>query len=109
MENIVLDKKFVKTKMNEIMSICDLDKMNYKKLVKDGGKNLSGGEIKRISLARALYHEPEVIIIDETFSSVDEKSEEKIIKQLRKKKFTVILISHRVSSQKYVDNIYNIN
>ncbi len=109
MENIVLDKKFVKTKMNEIMSICDLDKMNYKKLVKDGGKNLSGGEIKRISLARALYHEPEVIIIDETFSSVDEKSEEKIIKQLRKKKFTVILISHRMSSQKYVDKIYNIN
>ena len=109
MENIVLDKKFVKTKMNEIMSICDLDKMNYKKLVKDGGKNLSGGEIKRISLDRALYHEPEVIIIDETFSSVDEKSEEKIIKQLRKKKFTVILISHRMSSQKYVDKIYNIN
>ncbi len=109
MENIILDKKFVKTKMNEIMSICDLDKMNYKKLVKDGGKNLSGGEIKRISLARALYHEPEVIIIDETFSSVDEKSEEKIIKQLRKKKFTVILISHRMSSQKYVDKIYNIN
>ena len=109
MENIVLDKKFLKKKMNEIMSVCDLDKMNYKKLVKDGGKNLSGGEIKRISLARALYHEPEIIIIDETFSSIDEKSEEKIIKQLRKKKFTVILISHRVSSQKYVDNIYNIN
>ena len=109
MENIVLDKKFLKKKMNEIMSVCDLDKMNYKKLVKDGGKNLSGGEIKRVSLARALYHEPEVIIIDETFSSVDEKSEEKIIKQLRKKKFTVILISHRMSSQKYVDKIYNIN
>ena len=50
MENIVLDKKFVKTKMNEIMSICDLDKMNYKKLVKDGGKNLSEVRLKEYLL-----------------------------------------------------------
>ena len=86
MENIVLDKVFKKENERN-NDVLDLDKMNYKKLVKDGGKNLSGGEIKRISLARALYHEPEIIIIDETFSSIDEKSEEKIIKQLRRKKF----------------------
>tara|TARA_B100000963_G_C22573362_1_gene647172 strand:- start:2 stop:1303 length:1302 start_codon:yes stop_codon:yes gene_type:complete len=108
-ENIILEKEFIKSKLNEIMKICDLQKINYKKIIDDGGKNLSGGEIKRISLARVLYQEPEIIIIDETFASIDEKSEKKIIKQLKNKKLTIILISHRKSSQKYVDKIYNVS
>ena len=91
------------------MDICDLQKMKSNKFITDGGKNLSGGEVKRISLARVLYQDPEIIFIDETFASIDEKSEKKIINKLRKKRFTVILISHRESSKNYVDKVIYIN
>jgi len=108
-ENIILDKNFIKRKLTEIMDICDLQNIKSNKLITDGGKNLSGGEVKRISLARVLYQDPEIIFIDETFASIDEKSEKKIINKLRKKRFTVILISHRESSKKYVDKVIYIN
>ena len=108
-ENIILDKSLVKRKLTEIMDICDLQNIKSNKLITDGGKNLSGGEVKRISLARVLYQDPEIIFIDETFASIDEKSEKKIINKLRKKRFTVILISHRESSKKYVDKVIYID
>lgn len=72
------------------------------------GKNLSGGQAQRLSLARALLHDAEVYIFDEATSNIDVESEEiilSIIEDLSSKK-TVIYISHRLSSAKNADCIY---
>lgn len=72
------------------------------------GKNLSGGQAQRLSLARALLHDAEVYIFDEATSNIDIESEEiilSIIEELSTKK-TVIYISHRLSSAKNADCIY---
>lgn len=72
------------------------------------GKNLSGGQAQRLSLARALLHDAEVYIFDEATSNIDVESEEiilRIIEEISKSK-TVIYISHRLKSLKNADKIY---
>ena len=61
------------------------------------GKNLSGGQIQRIGIARALYFESDIIIFDESTSSLDRVNEEKILKLIDKisDDKTIIFISHR--------------
>ena len=75
------------------------------------GKNLSGGQAQRLSLARALLHDAQVYIFDEATSNIDVESEEiiiDIIEELSNKK-TVIYISHRLASSKNADRIYVLN
>lgn len=72
------------------------------------GKNISGGQAQRISLARALLHDAEVYVFDEASSNVDIESEEiilSVIYALAKKK-KVIYISHRLPSIKEADHIF---
>ena len=72
-------------------------------------KQISGGEKQRIGIARALYNNPKVLILDEGTSSLDneaQKSITKIIKQLSEK-ITVILIAHRLEILKECDRIFN--
>ena len=67
----------------------------------ENGVNLSGGQRQRIAIARALYREPEVLILDEASSSLDPVSERYVqnaIEFLLAEKKTVIMISHRLSS-----------
>ena len=61
------------------------------------GKNLSGGQIQRIGIARALYFNPDIIIFDESTSSLDKENEQKILKLIEKISYnkTIIFISHR--------------
>ena len=64
--------------------------------VGDNGINISGGQRQRISIARAFYHNREIIIFDEATNSLDEKTERKIIDEIFKLKEskTIIIISH---------------
>ena len=75
------------------------------------GKNLSGGQAQRLSLARALLHDAEVYIFDEATSNIDIESEQVIIKVIEEisKKKTVIYISHRLASIVKADKIYVMN
>jgi len=76
----------------------------------EGGIRLSGGQRQRIGIARALYKNPELIIFDESTSSLDLKTEERIIetiKSIRQNK-TFIIISHRTSTLKVCDVVYEI-
>lgn len=77
-------------------------------VVAEMGKNLSGGQIQRISIARALLKKAPVLILDEATSNVDSISEQIIQKALDeiKKSTLVIMVSHRLSSLKDVDCIY---
>ncbi|MEG1242348.1 MAG: ATP-binding cassette domain-containing protein, partial [Oscillospiraceae bacterium] len=68
-------------------------------LIGDRGAGLSGGQKARIALARALYRNAELIILDDPFSAVDMKTEQKIIDNLRANygNSIIILISHRLT------------
>lgn len=75
------------------------------------GKNVSGGQAQRLSLARALLHNAEIYIFDEANSNVDIESEEiilSVIYELAKEK-TVVYISHRLPSIQNADTIYVMN
>ena len=72
------------------------------------GQNLSGGQMQRLSLARALLKNADVYIFDEATSSIDNESEEiilEVLKRLKKDK-TIIFISHRLKSTMIADKIY---
>ena len=76
--------------------------------VGDSGSNISGGQKQRIAIARALYNDPAMLILDEGTSSLDTKNEEKIISEMDqyKKNKTVIIISHRKNPLKYCDTVH---
>jgi len=80
-------------------------------LVGNSGIRLSGGQQARISLTRALLNKNKIIILDDPFSAVDMKTEEKIIENLKNnyKQSLIILISHRLSSFSKIDQVIFLN
>lgn len=78
----------------------------YDTIVGERGMGLSGGQKQRISLARALLKQPSIIILDDTTSAVDMKTENLIQEELKSlKDSTVFIIAHRISSIKDADLI----
>ena len=79
----------------------------YETVVGERGITLSGGQKQRLAIARALFYEPEIIIMDDSFSNIDTNTEEMILKDLkiRTKGLTTIIISHRISTIKDSDFI----
>ena len=71
------------------------------------GVRLSGGQRQRIGIARALYHEPSLLVLDEATSALDLDTETEFLKTLEAihKKVTIVVISHRLSTLKYCDRI----
>ncbi|MDG6881564.1 ATP-binding/permease protein CydD [Phocoenobacter uteri] len=72
------------------------------------GSNLSGGQIQRLALARALLHNADLYIFDEATSNIDVESEEIILNFIQKLKNekTIVMISHRLANAVWADNIY---
>jgi len=71
------------------------------------GVNLSGGEIQRIGLCRALIYDPEILFLDEATSSLDVNTESQILDELRIfKEKTIISIAHRINTLKNCNKIY---
>ncbi|MEJ7185347.1 peptidase domain-containing ABC transporter [Staphylococcus epidermidis] len=80
--------------------------MKYNTVVNDMGFNLSGGQRQRIAIARALISNPEILILDEATSSLDQKNEHDIMTNLKNIDCTVIIVAHRLSTIKNADKIY---
>ena len=78
--------------------------------VGERGLKISGGQKQRIGIARALYFEPELLILDEATNSLDKKTEDEILKQLisMKEKMTIVLVSHSEEPLKIADEIYEL-
>ncbi len=74
------------------------------------GVKISGGEKQRLSIARTLYNEPEILLFDEATSSLDIDTEKKILETLieLKKNKTIIFVTHRTSSLNFCDKIFKI-
>ena len=82
-------------------------KDGYKTLLGERGVTLSGGQIQRISIARALIKDPIILLFDDCLSAVDADTEEKILAHLNRisQDKTTCIVSHRVSSVKNADKI----
>ena len=74
------------------------------------GSKLSGGQKQRIGIARSIYNDPQVLILDEFTSALDNQTEEKIISEISNygKTRTVIIVSHKLSTLSKCNNIYEL-
>lgn len=78
--------------------------------VGEKGSSLSGGERQRLGLARALYRKPELLILDEPTSSIDEESADKIMKLINNlENTTKVVISHKPDDLKFCEMVYEVD
>ncbi|MBC91770.1 MAG: hypothetical protein CMC67_06580 [Flavobacteriaceae bacterium] len=107
-------KNIDKHKVIDVLKKVDL----YKKFEEDlnsslgeSGIKISGGQKQRIAIARALYHNKSILILDESTSNLDVKTESRIIDLLQKisSEIIIIIVSHKQSSLKKCNILYEIN
>ena len=106
-------KEIDQNRVYEVSGIAYFDKdvedfpLKYDTIVGERGITFSGGQKQRCSIARALATDPKILILDDSFSSVDTNTEEEILKNLKRFMYgrTSIIISHRISTVKDADHI----
>ena len=118
--NILYAKKFsnernIEERINNLKDVCLLDYVNKKEsgwdsIVGENGAKLSGGQIQRLGIARALFKKPQILILDEATSGLDKETEEKLLNNLInfRPKLTIIIISHNKSILKICNTVYKI-
>jgi ABC-type multidrug transport system fused ATPase/permease subunit len=118
-ENIIFGRKEdndTNKKLNDAIKLAQLDKLisdlpkGLNTFVGDRGTRLSGGQVQRIGIARAIFNNSQVLIFDEATSALDVETEKNFIDDIYKLKTkkTLIIISHRISSLERCDRIYNL-
>jgi ABC-type bacteriocin/lantibiotic exporter with double-glycine peptidase domain len=109
---------YEKSKYDETVEICqlkrDLEILPARDQTEIGEKgiNLSGGQKARVSLARAVYADKSIILMDDPISALDANVKKKIFKKVFMEKFkgkTVVLVTHAVDFLKHVDTIILLN
>ena len=103
--------------IEKILKIVEMDKYvdnlseNLDTIVGENAINLSGGQIQRIGLARALYNEPKILILDEAFSAMDMDTEAKVLKNIFEnyRDMTIINIAHKGVSLNQCERIYDLD
>ncbi|PWU02209.1 MAG: hypothetical protein C5B52_05870 [Bacteroidetes bacterium] len=119
LDNITIgDKKFDEEKLEsaiEISGLTDLishSDQGINKLITENGKNISGGQRQRIAIARAMYKNADLIILDEPFNELDEESESVIMNHLesiRNSGKLIILITHSKKSLSFCNQILSLH
>jgi ATP-binding cassette, subfamily B, bacterial PglK len=118
-KNIAFASEDINIDYNKIINICKITQLDefintlehkYETKLGEHGTNISGGQIQRLGIARALYRNPKLIILDESTSALDLQTEKLILDNLleMKEKLTIIFISHRLTSINNFDNILKI-
>lgn len=118
-KNITLESQAERVntqKLVEVLKLTSLEEVvaqlpeGLQTVIGEHGVKLSGGQRQRIALARALYHDREIVIMDEATSALDNETERQIIETISKMKGkkTLILIAHRTSTLAACDKVYEI-
>lgn len=110
-ENKIDELKLNKAiKDSQLKFFIDSLEIGYNTKVGERGAQISGGQLQRIGIARALYNNPEILIFDESTASLDTSTENGILDSIRRLKGekTILMISHRFSSLKDCDKIFEI-
>jgi len=110
------DENINQSKLQKAIEVSELEEFvgslpeGLDTVIGERGSRISGGQRQRIGLARALYHEPKLLILDETTSSLESETEKKIMASILKiqKSITIIIISHDNNLIKNCDVIYSI-
>ena len=107
-ENIDQEKVIRAAKIANLHNFINSLNNGYKTKIGERGVRLSGGQRQRIGIARAIYNEPSVLILDEATSSLDNLTEKKVMKAVDNltNKMTIIIVAHRLTTVKNCDEIY---
>ena len=119
-KNIALGKEKTEInseKINKVVLDCQLfdfiSKLDNKEETRVGelGSKISEGQKQRLGLARALYKDPDILVLDEFTSSLDSETEDEIMKIINnlKEKKTIFIVSHRDNPIKYCDKVINLD
>ena len=105
-----IDEERVKKAINMsgLDGFMNKNKYNLNTVLGERGINISGGEKQRVGIARGLYFRPEILILDESTSSLDHQTELEILEKINKFKLdmTIIIIAHRLNTLKICDNVF---
>lgn len=115
-DNITLgDSSYSVDDVNRVLKMVNLyDEiskmpMGLNTMISDQGNSMSGGQIQRLAIARALLKQPKLLVLDESTSSLDSENEKIIYTNLKSQSISLLTISHRLSTISDSDNIYVFN
>ena len=105
------------TRVKEVVKLSQLEEVvsefsqGIHKILGEHGNNLSGGQIQRMGIARALYNGPDLLVLDEATSALDSKTESEITEMILKLKgqLTLVVVAHRLSTIKNADRVVFLN
>ena len=119
LSNITLDdKNYDEQRLNDAIRLTGLDELTARspegvlKIIAENGKDISGGQRQRIAVARAIYKQAELIILDEPFNELDDAAEKKLLehfRQISREGRMVILITHNQESFSICTKTISIN
>jgi ABC-type multidrug transport system fused ATPase/permease subunit len=109
-ENIDDERLWAAIQMAQLTNVIQQLPQQLDTFIGENGIRLSGGQRQRIALARAFYHERDIIVMDEATSSLDNETESEVINTIKRLKGnkTLIVIAHRLTTVEHCDVLYRL-
>jgi ABC-type bacteriocin/lantibiotic exporter with double-glycine peptidase domain len=102
------DRLHLACRLARLQECVDSLPNGYETVLGERGAQLSGGQRQRLAIARALYRDSSVLILDEATSAIDAEAEQAILQALASSGRTILIVAHRHSSLRYCERIYEL-